>query len=151
MNLENKENKITVNSNQDKIEKGFEALTNSFHDTLNPPLEDESQEPLKKDLDRAFDTLLNGNFSEKIGGIIECPDSEMIHVIKMAFAWYQNDLSLDNAIEYLRLGLAMELGVEHKDDIERISENHWKIKSKEALKEVSKKLTEHHRTLKFKR
>jgi len=151
MNLGNRESKIITNSNQDKIEKGFEVFTNSINDALNPLLEDKSQEPLKKNLDEAFNTLLNRKFSEKIGVIIECPDNEMMHVIQMAFAWYQDINSLEDAIEYLRLGLGTGLGVEHMNDIERISENQWKIKSKEALKEIGNKLTEHHRTLRFKR
>ena len=131
--------------NKSQIERGFDALTNSFINALNPPLADLCQKPLKECLDKAFETLRK-RFTGKFGEVFECPDDEMINVIQCALVWYQTITSVDEALSFIRLDLN---GV--RNGIERVAENQWIIKSVEALKGVSQMLTERYRTLNFQR
>lgn len=134
--------------NESQIERGFEALTSNLMSTLNPPLADLSQKPLKDCLDRAFSCILhkyNGNFSnmkEK-----EFSDEEMINIVQGGLAWYQDVRSAEEALS----SVEHQLNPSIRNGIKRIAENKWIIENLDALEGLGKKLTLRYRTLIFQR
>ncbi len=123
-----------------QIDRALESFTDRLNSTLNPPLLDSSQEPLKLSLDRAFDTLRN-RFSDHLGEVVECSDDDMVNVFQSAFN--QNITSPEKAIEYFRSSSSV------RDGLTRIKENQWIIKDESVLKAIASWLTEKYRTLKF--
>ncbi len=128
-----------------QIERGFEALTSTLMSALNPSLADPSQKPLKDSLDKAFESLQT-TFNGEFGKAVTFPDEEMINVIQMGLAWYQEIFSVKEAISYIQSDLN---GI--RNGIRRVAKDQWVIENVDVLKNVSKMLIERHRTLHFKR
>ena len=135
------ENPFEQNKNS-QIERGFEALSSNLSKHLNPEYADDliTQEK-KKRLDKAFEDV--EKFS--LGKTIDISDTDVFNIIQTAFMPYSSIQSVDKVFETLSGGSDIK-----KEEIERVGENKWVIKTDDALKKILIALRDEHRTLKRK-